>query len=78
MFNPVRQQERFDPEGEYVRRWVPELGRVPDAKLAEPWTMTEIDQQMAGCVIGTDYPAPIVDHKREREVALERYRAVPR
>ena len=78
MFNPVRQQERFDPHGEYVRRWVPELAGVPDSKLAEPWTMTEIDQQLAECVIGRDYPAPIVDHKHEREVALERYRAVPR
>ena len=76
MFNPVRQQERFDPDGEYVRRWVPELRDVPDALLAEPWRMTEIDQQLAGCVIGEGYPAPIVDHKRERERALERYRAV--
>jgi len=78
MFNPVRQQERFDPDGEYVRRWVPELRDVPAKLLAEPWTMTEIDQQMAGCVIGEDYPAPIVDTKREREVALQRYRDVPR
>ena len=76
MFNPARQQERFDPKGEYVRRWVPELRDVPDKLLAEPWEMTEIDQQMAGCVIGEDYPAPIVDHKRERERALERYAAV--
>ena len=74
----MRQQQRFDPDGEYVRRWVPELAQVEDRHLAEPWTMTEIDQELAGCVIGEDYPAPIVDHKREREVALERYRAVPR
>jgi deoxyribodipyrimidine photo-lyase len=78
MFNPVRQQQRFDPDGEYVRRWVPELARVEDRYLAEPWTMTEIDQGLAGCVIGEDYPAPIVDHKREREVALQRYRDVPK
>ncbi len=77
MFNPVRQQERFDPDGEYVRRWVPELRDVPPGRLAEPHTMTELDQRMAGCVIGVDYPAPVVDHRRERERALERYRAVP-
>jgi len=76
MFNPSRHQERFDPDGEYVRRWVPELRDVPDKLLAEPWEMTEIDQHMAGCVIGEDYPRPIVDHQRERKRALERYAAV--
>ena len=76
LFNPVRQQQKFDPDGEYVRRWVPELADVPDSHLAEPWTMSEGDQQMAGCVIGQDYPEPIVDHAEERRVAQERYRAV--
>ena len=76
LFNPVLQQQKFDPDGEYVRRWVPELADVPDSHLAEPWTMSEGDQQMAGCVIGTDYPEPIVDHAEERRVAQERYRAV--
>ncbi len=78
MYNPSRQQARFDPDGEYVRRWVPELGGVPDARLTEPWTMTELDQRMAGCVIREDYPAPIVDHRVERERALARYAAVGR
>ncbi len=76
MFNPMLQQKKFDPDGEYVRRWVPELADVPDSHLVEPWTMSEGDQQMAGCVIGTDYPEPIVDHADERRVAQERYRAV--
>ena len=75
MYNPTTQQERHDPDGTYVRRWCPELAGVPDAKLAEPWTMSEEEQEAAGCVIGRDYPAPIVDHKRERAVAMERYRA---
>jgi deoxyribodipyrimidine photo-lyase len=74
LFNPVRQQRRFDPDGEYVRRWVPELADVPDSLLAEPWTMSEGDQEMAGCVIGRDYPEPIVDHAEERKVAQDRYR----
>jgi deoxyribodipyrimidine photo-lyase len=76
LYSPVLQQRRHDPHGEYVRRWVPELRDVPLARLAEPWTMTDAEQQAAGCVIGRDYPAPIVDHKAERERALERYRAV--
>ena len=74
LFNPVRQQQRFDPGGEYVRRWLPELAEVPDDRLAEPWAMTQMEQEMAGCVIGRDYPEPIVDHAEERKVAQERYR----
>ncbi len=76
MYNPTLHQERFDPAGEYVRRWVPELERAPLERLSEPWRMTEEEQRACGCVIGRDYPAPIVDHKRERERAMERYRAV--
>ncbi len=70
VFNPVLQSKRFDPEGLYIRRFVPELSRVPDEKVHEPWTMTPEEQRAAGCVIGRDYPAPIVDHAKEREVAL--------
>jgi deoxyribodipyrimidine photo-lyase len=75
LLNPMTQQRKFDPDGGYVRRWVPELAGVPDAKLAEPWTMGDDDQRAAGCVIGRDYPAPIVDHARERERAKARYGA---
>jgi deoxyribodipyrimidine photo-lyase len=74
LFNPMLQQRKFDPDGVYVRRWVPELTDVPDAHLVEPWTMSEGDQAMASCVIGRDYPEPIVDHAEERKVAQERYR----
>jgi deoxyribodipyrimidine photo-lyase len=73
MFNPTRQQQRFDPDGAYVRRWVPELAHVPTALLAEPWTMTADQQHAARCVIGRDYPAPIVDHAHERKRALSLY-----
>ena len=76
MYNPALHQERFDPDGTYVRRWVPELAGVPAGRLAEPWTMTPAEQEAAGCVIGRDYPAPIVDRRAERERAKERYRAV--
>ena len=74
IFHPVAQGKRFDPEGAYVRRFVPELRRVPLAKIHEPWTMTSGEQRAAGCRIGTDgsgdYPAPIVDHAVERRRAL--------
>ena len=76
VFNPVAQSRRFDPEGEYIRRWVPEMARVPVRHMHAPWEMTGAEQQAAGCVIGRDYPAPIVDHGAARERALARYRAV--
>jgi deoxyribodipyrimidine photo-lyase len=76
LFNPVTQHEKFDPDGEYVRRWCPELADVPAKKLPKPWTMSAEEQDTAGCVIGEDYPGPIVDHAQERRRAVERYRAV--
>lgn len=74
VFNPASQGRRFDPEGAFVRRWVPELARVPDAYVHEPWTMPPDVQAAAGCVIGRDYPAPLVDHAAARERALAAYR----
>ena len=75
LFNPSRQQERFDPGGAYVRRYLPELADVPDAYITEPWTMPAEVQERVGCRIGRDYPAPIVDHAQARREALTRYRA---
>lgn len=75
ILNPALQQQRHDADGDYVRRWVPELAGVPDALLAEPWRMSDAEQAAAGCRIGEDYPAPVVDHRQERQRALERYRA---
>jgi deoxyribodipyrimidine photo-lyase len=74
MYNPARHMERFDARGEYVRRYVPELRDVPDEHLAEPWEMPSEVQEEAGCVIGRDYPEPMVDRKQARQRALERYR----
>ncbi len=75
IFNPVLQSRRFDPSGEYVRRWVPELRHVPDRWIHEPWRMTDAEQRQAGCVVGSDYPSPIVDHNAQRGRAMEHYRA---
>lgn len=74
MYNPTLQQKRFDADGRYVRKYVPELANVPDKYLAEPWMMPKDVQSEAGCIIGTDYPQPIVDHAVARRAALERYK----
>lgn len=70
IFNPVTQGRRFDPEGAYIRRWLPELSRVPDKYLHAPWQMPEAVQDACGLRIGRDYPAPIVDYRTSREEAL--------
>lgn len=74
VFNPTLQGQRFDPQGDFVRRWLPELARVPDRLVHEPWKMSPAEQRDAGCVIGRDYPAPIIDHHYARDRALQHYR----
>jgi deoxyribodipyrimidine photo-lyase len=74
IYNPARQMETNDPDGRYVRRYVPELAGVPDEHLREPWRMPERLQREVGCVIGEDYPEPIVEHAQARRESLERYR----
>ena len=76
VFNPVLQSRKFDPQGVYIRRFVPELSRVPPEKVHEPWTMTPEEQKASGCRVGADYPSPIVDHAREKAVALELFAAI--
>ena len=78
VFNPVLQGRRYDPEGVYVRRWIPALARVPTAAVHAPWTLSPAEQRAAGLAIGNDYPAPIVDHRAARERALAAYRAARR
>jgi deoxyribodipyrimidine photo-lyase len=77
IFNPVSQGKRFDSEGNYVRRYVPELRSVPTRFIHEPWRMTHQDQQAYECVIGKGYPARIVDHNNERAVTLSLYSMKP-
>jgi deoxyribodipyrimidine photo-lyase len=67
---------RFDADGACVRRWLPELAGVPDEYLQAPWTMPDAAQTEAGCRIGIDYPAPIVDHRDARRRAIEAYAPV--
>jgi deoxyribodipyrimidine photo-lyase len=75
VFNPLLQSKKFDPEGDYIRRWVPELAGVPRAYIHEPWLMAAELQRQSGCMIGRDYPHPIVDHSRARSRALSAFRS---
>jgi deoxyribodipyrimidine photo-lyase len=73
IFNPITQSEKFDPEGRFIRRYVPELAGVPTKKIHAPWQMGRVEQEALGVLIGRDYPAPIVDHASAREETLARY-----
>jgi deoxyribodipyrimidine photo-lyase len=76
IFNPVTQGQKFDAAGTFVRRWVPELAGAPARHLHSPWQMAPDEQWRAGCVLGKDYPLPIVDHAWARQRALAAYEAV--
>ena len=75
IYSPIKQAQDQDPRGEFIRRWVPELEGVPDDLLAEPHRMTTMEQSLFGCVIGADYPAPIVDHATAYQSARQRIHA---
>jgi deoxyribodipyrimidine photo-lyase len=74
IFNPVLQSKKFDPQGDYIRRWVPELTRVPGLYLHAPWEMTVDQQRDAGCRLGEHYPLPIIDHSFARQRTLVAYK----
>jgi deoxyribodipyrimidine photo-lyase len=76
IFNPIAQGEKFDPEGLYVRRWVPELAQLPAAVIHAPWTASPIELAAAGVRLGETYPEPIVDHAAARARALEAFKAL--
>ncbi len=76
VFNPVLQGEKFDPEGAYVRRWVPELARLPASLIHRPWEASAIELASAGVELGKNYPLPLVDHRKARERALKAYQTV--
>lgn len=76
IFNPVTQSEKFDPDGAFIRKYVPELARCSARAIHAPWTMSPDEQRAAGVMIGRDYPAPVVDHAAARARALELFKAV--
>ena len=77
IFNPVLQGEKFDPDGAYVRRFVPELARLPDRWLHRPFEAPAAVLAAAGVRPGTSYPLPIVDHGRARDAALAAFATLP-
>ncbi|MDP9898343.1 cryptochrome/photolyase family protein [Variovorax ginsengisoli] len=76
IFNPVTQSERFDPEGKFIRRYLPQLAKLDNKVIHAPWTATPVELEAAGLKLGEHYPKPIVDHAEARERTLQRYAVV--
>ena len=76
IFNPVSQSEKFDPQGRFIRRYLPQLAALPDKLIHAPWLARPVDLAAAGIELGRDYPRPVVDHNVAREKTLQRYAAV--
>ena len=75
IFNPFTQGEKFDPNGDYIRKFVPELAKMPKKYIHRPWEAPQNVLDYAGVKLGKTYPKPIVDHKEAREKALAAYKA---
>ena len=76
IFNPVLQGEKFDPDGAYVRKWVPELTRLPNDVIHRPWEAPRLVLEAAGVALGNNYPHPAVDHARARDRALAAFKDI--
>ncbi|MDE2081383.1 MAG: deoxyribodipyrimidine photo-lyase [Burkholderiales bacterium] len=76
IFNPVTQSQKFDPEGRFIRRYLPALARLPDKLVHAPWLARPVDLAAAGLTLGTDYPLPVVQHEAARAATLARYAVV--
>lgn len=73
IFNPVSQSEKFDPKGQFIARYVPELANLPEKQRHAPWLLGGIALEQAGIRLGRDYPAPLVDHDQARKATLARF-----
>jgi deoxyribodipyrimidine photo-lyase len=78
IFNPVSQSRRFDAQGKFIRRYLPQLAKLPDELIHAPSEARPIDLESAGVVLGRDYPEPLVQHEAARAKTLERYAVVKR
>lgn len=76
IFNPVTQSEKFDPEGKFIRRYLPQLAKLPNKHIHAPWKLSKAELEDAGVALGTSYPLPIVLHEEARERTLQRYNVV--
>jgi deoxyribodipyrimidine photo-lyase len=76
IFNPTSQSEKFDTQGKFIRRYVPELAKLPDSALHAPWDAKPVDMAAAGITLGNAYPERIVMHDEARAKTLARYAVV--
>ncbi len=76
IFNPVTQSEKFDADGKFIKRYLPQLAKLDAKYIHAPWLAPEMSLQMAGITLGKDYPRPIVAHDEARKRTLERYAVV--
>lgn len=76
IFNPVKQGQKFDPDGSYIRKYIPKIAALPDKYLFSPWEAPEFILERAGIKLGSTYPKPIVDLKQSREAALEAFQSL--
>ncbi len=76
IFNPVTQSEKFDTEGKFIKRYLPQLAKLHAKHIHAPWLLSTMELQMAGITLGENYPAPIVSHAEAREKTLRRYAVV--
>ena len=72
LYNPIKNSEEHDPEGIFIKKWVPELASVPEAYIHEPWTMSAMEQTFCNVTIGVDYPSPIIDLKISSKMARDK------
>ncbi|MDB0045923.1 FAD-binding domain-containing protein [Candidatus Pelagibacter sp.] len=76
IFNPILQGEKFDKDGIYTKKWVPELKNMPNKFLYKPWELESKYQEQIKVIVGADYPKPIVDHAEARNAALEAFKTI--
>jgi deoxyribodipyrimidine photo-lyase len=76
IFNPVTQSERFDADGKFIKRYLPQLAKLHAKKIHAPWLATQMELEMAGVELGGNYPEPVVAHDQARKLTLERYAVV--
>lgn len=75
VYSPIAFGKKYDPEGKYIRKFLPVLAKMPAKYIYEPWTAPASVQQAAGCIIGKDYPKPIVDHAVASKACMARMKA---
>jgi deoxyribodipyrimidine photo-lyase len=76
IFNPVTQSQKFDPQGEFIRRYLPQLAALDARAIHAPWLVPAAELEACGIVLGREYPEPVVDHAQARQRTLERFAVV--